>query len=232
MGPYLQRIRSFFRFSLRSLLVAMTIVCVALGTWIRSAVEQHQTVKQLTAGKATVLFDYQYKDLKYDKTAQPLIGGWLQESWRLYLFHSVTQVSIGAMFHHDTYDRNGGESTYDDDFLISEETYSLLKSLKLKSLSLCAANMSNDELKHIAQIRTLEELTLDAVPIDGDGLAHLARLPRLKSLSLWQTRLADENLDGLLKIRTLKGVSVGETFVTPAGAERVRNAMPECKVHY
>lgn len=211
----------------------VTLVCVALGTWVRNAIEQHRIVQQLTAGGARVLYDYEYKNEEYDKNAQPWLNGWWTEGWRLYLFHSVAHLSIGAMFHHDTYDRNGGEHTYDDDFFISEETYSLLRSLNgITSLSLNAANMSNDDLRHIAQMRSLEEIGLEAVPIDGEGLAHLAKMPRLKGLSLWMTRLSDDTLDGLLKIKRLESVSVGETFVTPEGAERVRRALPDCKVYY
>lgn len=102
----------------------------------------------------------------------------------------------------------------------------------ITSLSLNAANMSNDDLRHIAQMRSLEEIGLEAVPIDGEALAHLAKMPRLKGLSLWMTRLSDDTLDGLLKIKRLESVSVGETFVTPQGAERVRRALPDCKVYY
>ncbi len=221
------------RFGLRSMLIVMTLVCVTLGIWIQRAVEQHRIVEHLEARGTTVFYDYQFEGDAYNKLATPRFGGWFSNDWRHHLFHSVVGIRIGAYFRTDTYDESPGPHMYDKEFLIDDDTWAMLKSLdEVTYLALNAANVSNDELRHVADMLRIEELALDSVPIDGDGLAHLANLPALRSLSLWGTRLSDENLDGLLKIRTLKSVSVGETFVTPKGAERVRQAMPNCKVNY
>ena len=54
-------IRSWFRFSLRTLLLATTVLCVWLAMQVNAARRQKEAVKVILGAGGTVRYDYQYK---------------------------------------------------------------------------------------------------------------------------------------------------------------------------
>ena len=77
--------RRWFKFSLRTLLVVMTALCVWLGFKVNAARRQKEAVTAIFKAGGTVSFDYQmvpdgplYDDFKIDTAALPRGPDWLR----------------------------------------------------------------------------------------------------------------------------------------------------------
>jgi hypothetical protein len=60
--------RRWFRYSLRTLLLAVTLVAVALAYWVNGAERQRRAVAAIEAAGGTVRYDY-------ERTKSPTIAG-------------------------------------------------------------------------------------------------------------------------------------------------------------
>mgnify|MGYP001370524804 CR=1 FL=1 len=80
---------------------------------------------------------------------------------------------------------------------LKPEHLSLLSTLKLTCLFIHNRNLSTEDLKAIAEVKTLEKLKLTAVKIidtDKTGMEALARMNRLQSVELYDTEYSLEAL--------------------------------------
>lgn len=102
----------------------------------------------------------------------------------------------------------------------------------LRGVSLGKTNVSDEGLRELASISTLEELSFPQTSVTDEGVSVLPSLERLWLLDLAETQVTDKAIDHLMKVKSLKMVWLSRTEVTPGGAERLRKALPECKVHY
>ena len=89
----------------------------------------------------------------------------------------------------------------------------MLNRTNLRSLRIDHTSITDEGLKHLGGLSTLEVLKLSGCPITDDGLGHLAGLGELWMLHLDHTAITDEgliHLSGLAKLRTLdlRGTSV------------------------
>lgn len=102
----------------------------------------------------------------------------------------------------------------------------------LRGVGLGKTNVTDEGLQELASISTLEEVSLPQTSVTDIGISALPSLGRLWLLDLKETQVTDNAIDELMKIKTLKMVWLSGTEVTAAGAERLRKALPLCKVHY
>lgn len=102
----------------------------------------------------------------------------------------------------------------------------------LKVLGLGKTNITEAGLRALSTISTLEQLNFRDTIIRDEGVALLMSLPRLRSLNLDGTQVTDDVVNHLSRFKNLKDVRLSRTDVTSEGAERLRRALPECKVHF
>jgi len=81
-----------------------------------------------------------------------------------------------------------------------------LKSLEILELSRCA--ISDESLDSIASLQGLRELYLDGTPITNDGLSGLISLSELHTLGLAQTSITLDGLKSLTELPSLQLVSI------------------------
>lgn len=62
----------FLRISLRNLMIFVTITCVWIGWWIKSAMDQKNAVKQM--GNGACSYDFEYDDYGKSRVFQSLVG--------------------------------------------------------------------------------------------------------------------------------------------------------------
>jgi hypothetical protein len=97
-------------------------------------------------------------------------------------------------------------------------------------LLLHRTKITDDGLRHLGSLSSLELLGLDDTRIAGQGLRHLATLPNLRELGLSGTKLTDNALQYLQRFHQLKRLEIGYAGISGPGAAALRKALPQCSV--
>lgn len=108
----------------------------------------------------------------------------------------------------------------------------IAKMPRLEELNLNWTHITDAGLAVVGGMRSLKCLYLDGTRVSDAGLAALVDLPHLEWLFAAETDLSDAAVANLVRCRRLKHVDVVRTRITEAGAERVRSALPTCKVDH
>ena len=92
--------------------------------------------------------------------------------------------------------------------------------------------VGDDGVRHLTGLTQLRGLHLGETKVTDAGLAHLEKLSRLEKLWLDDTEVSDASVDRLSKLRGLRELHVRRSRLTPAGVERLRAALPSCRVFH
>lgn len=93
----------------------------------------------------------------------------------------------------------------------------------LAELDLSGADISDEQLAHVASLNTLAWLGLNGTPIGDAGLAHLADRHALKTLLLGGTRVTDSGLKSLAGLNALEEINLEGTAVGDAGLVHLKS---------
>ncbi|MCE9524458.1 MAG: hypothetical protein K8R36_00220 [Planctomycetales bacterium] len=108
---------------------------------------------------------------------------------------------------------------------------SVAKLKHLKELWITSTPISDAGLVHLQELVDLERLVLNSTPISDDGLKNFRGMKKLKSLHLVNCGgITDKGIDELENLKSLEQLYVESTRVTAAGADRLRAALPNCKI--
>jgi internalin A len=96
---------------------------------------------------------------------------------------------------------------------------SFLKSMSgLKSLALCSMLISDDNLKYIASLSSIEHLAIeDSNKLSGIGFFYLQDMPKLESLLLSESSINDLGMREIGKLLHLKRLVLSYTNITDIG---------------
>jgi hypothetical protein len=196
-----------FRFSLKLLFAAVTIVCVWLGTVSYKANRQRQAVEMVHALGGRVSYahqwDYSGRFPKEIKGAQPPGPEWLRSLVGVHYFTDVTFVSV-----------NGPDV---DDADIKE--FAWLP--HLKGIGLLGTAVGDGSLDLLRSARTLRWLYLERTGITDAGLARIRRFPNIESLTLGKTAVTDSGLIHLAALGNLQELDLTDTAVSDAGLSTI-----------
>ena len=81
-------------------------------------------------------------------------------------------------------------------------------------------------------LANLEDLDLNATRVTGAGLVGLSGLTNLKRLDLSRTEVTDAGLVHLKGLKNLRRLNLNLTPVTDAAAQRLQEALPDCRIEY
>ena len=150
--------RRWYQFSLRTLLVVVTLICVGPGGYLvyqqRLAKREEEAVKALSQSPANQLYirPHWLRTLLARRTAGHVVG-------------------IGLC----------SRETKDADFAPLAELSGLVW------LDLIDTEVTDDGLAHLSGLTSLKQLRLDETEVTDAGLEHLARLKNLTLLNLYKT---------------------------------------------
>ena len=204
-----QGLKSWKRFSLRSLFVLMTLCCLVFGLWAA-----YVNPYRLQANALALV-----NRLQGNAATSPAEGA----AWNRWLvtaflgddaFVRVTEVDLA------------GRKVDDDDLR------SLAGLILLKKLALDYTSVTDDGIAALRSMRDLEELSLRYTGVSDRGAAHIAALPKLKTMHLTGTELSDAAVDDLAQHDQLAELFIRWTHITSAGADRLAAALPDCAVHH
>jgi hypothetical protein len=183
--PVPKKPRCWFRYSLRTLLLLITLLCFWIGWQVNRAQRQKQTVASIRAVGGLVHYEHERlegEDGVPDLPERPLPGpDWLHELLGVDYFASVEYVML------------------EED--VPENVLKGLAHLKgLKYLDFNGSGTLNDEdLSYIARVHSIEGLTLDGKNLTSRGLDSLKSMKQLRQLSINHKALTTTRLAELMR---------------------------------
>ena len=203
--------RSWLRLSIRTLLVAVTLLCVWLAYAAHRARLQEDLVRRINAnGGGAFGYHHEMDEAgQHIPDAEPPGPLWLR---RLIGDHAFLRIR------------------YVGTYKVREEEMQLISEFpSIEELSL-DESVRDEWLKHLAPLRNLKTLTLESAHISDHGIEHLAGLRKLEFLNLTHARVTDEGLKHLANLRNLKELILDYTQVTADGADWLRQHLSQVKV--
>ena len=216
----LNRFLPRLRFSLRAMLVVLTLVGCALG-WLMlkrsEARQEREAAESLSNLNAMVLYDYG----PFEMLSQPTPPGprWLTALLGENLFVHVQQVSFPYV------DGVLPEQPYRVDRRdLSDRDLALVGRFKhLKGLNLSGFPIRSAALADIEHLSSLIDLSLGVTAIDNEALKHVGKLINLQKLNLWNTNITSDGLKHLAELGQLRMLHVGGTRVSDEGLVHLAN---------
>ena len=198
--------RRWYQFSLRTLLVVMTLACVAFA-WTGWRIQQARVNRDgLAAAQKTV--DTAIEKAAEERAAIMKLGGWLEPK----IIHRRPQTWLEKVF----FDSGGPDDPADDWILWAYG----------------GVSFGDADLKHFSTLTVLHVLTLDDSNVTDAGLMHLKGLTDLESLFLDGTKVTDAGLEHLKGLTSLLGLFLSDTEVTDEGVEKLQQALPNCTIQF
>jgi hypothetical protein len=116
---------------------------------------------------------------------------------------------------------------------INDSDLALLRGLPhLKSLHLASTHVTDAGLVNVQGLTELVELSLPDTQVGGQGLANLEGLKQLQWLDLDGTQVTDADLIHFRGMKNLTTLRLKRTKVTNAGAQELQKALPNCKITF
>jgi hypothetical protein len=200
--------RRWLQYSLRTLLVATTLLAIAcswLAVKLLQARRQREAVVALEKLGGHVIYHWQL-DAQGQWLRNPQRPGrtWLRGLLGDDLFQSVHTVEL-------------------DDTQITDAGLALLERLsQLRNVHLGGTPITDVGLEHLKNISQLQYLFLAGTPVTDAGLEHLKGLSELQELWISDTRVTSAGLEHLKGLRQLHTLDLRRTQVTDAGLDHLK----------
>ncbi|PHS03157.1 MAG: hypothetical protein COA78_18855 [Blastopirellula sp.] len=229
-----------FRFSLRTIMILITLICVALtpvGMRINQGYKQQQAVAWVLENGGSVEYQYRYHEIKYGNregtwvqlpTSIYSTPKWLRDIFGNNFFETVIAVSLSPDYRTDKiilnqpFDPSGNVqiNTENSPSIFFHKKHSSAIALQVTDINILAQFSSLEmvnltgtqitDLSPLAKHQNLRVLYLGETPISD--LAPLARLEKIEYLFLNDTRIA--NISLLSEFKELRCVDISGTQVT------------------
>ncbi|MEX2121211.1 MAG: hypothetical protein WD847_16580 [Pirellulales bacterium] len=204
------------QYSMRSMLLLITIVGVVLGDYVNDVRRQRAAVAELDELGGWCFYEYEWddqRDLPKQAVSGPPGPNWLIKVLGVDMFHPVVAVTFV-------------DAEVDDEDLV------LLRSLpRVRNLNLRFANVTDVGLSKIALLKRLEVLNVSQTHISDAGLLHIQALKELRSVDLCGTKVTDAGLQNLEALSKLEKVYLENSGVTDEGFHRLQRARPGVRRH-
>jgi Leucine-rich repeat (LRR) protein len=203
--------RPRLRFSLLTLLIAITVLSLWLGWQTFLANRQKAAVDAIGDAEGIVIFaDDSRTSAPVPNSEQQAFGERLRESIGLDYFRTAKTVDFAT---------NNGRRRRTREPKVTQQSLDHIASLvDLETLELSHnETIDDDALSQLSGLQKLKTLYLYHTSVEGPGLAHLVALPKLESLSLSRTPLRDEGLKPIGEIGQLRWLQLEHTQITDDG---------------
>jgi hypothetical protein len=221
--------RRWAQFSLGTMFVIVTALCVWLGVFVNRANRQRETVVAIGARGGYVVYEFDRPpsvDAPWRERFRSVVGrDYLENIIEVHLYaNQETQNGQEERFHEELQRRHLGYKfmghidlaeigpPVDDHFLkvVAELT-------KVEVLHLAWNGIGDAALAHLAGLTNLRLLNLQHTNVTDSGLAALAGLTRLEYIWLKGTHVTDAGLVHLRGLTQLEGLDLDYTQITDAG---------------
>jgi hypothetical protein len=210
-----KRKRRWFQFSLRTLMIGVTIAALACG-WLVSKIERKRQERE--AAEAIVklggfaFYDCEWTTQGLNFSNRPRGPAWLRKLLGENFFSEFELVSL-------------------DKVQEAEAALGNLRGLThVKFLTLSRINFTDADLEKLDELRDLQSLDLSETKVTDTGLVNLRGFTQLNSLELSRTNVTDAGLKHLKGLTKLQTLYLNRTKVTNVGVKDLRKALPGCEI--
>lgn len=211
--------RRWLRFSLRTFLIIVTLICIWSAWHVDRARRQKVAAEAVRSYGGWVYYDYQFDDDPQrpkkitDKSPWP---SWLVETFGVDMFHNVVEVNL--VYSNDSGKREETWNT-SDEIIPNLEGFPRLRRLYLQSTQVTDATMP-----HIRRLRKLETFFVwDAEKLSDEGVEYLAHLDRLSSIHISNSRIGDESLRIFAQLPRIARLSLQGNHFSDRGLRFLRD---------
>ena len=223
--------RRWRQFSLRTLLVAMLLLCILFGLFairLQRARRQAAAVATIRAVGGEVFYDYEQRYEGRAPAVPSKVPKWLFAWLGPDFFHDVIEVAMDSGASPSTpadasrcwtavSQLRNVEGIRANGAWINDETFeAVARQRRLRRLFLRKGNITGKQLKPLGVLKNLEVLALDYNPIGDDGARHLSEFPKLTTLGLNETEIGDEGVACIVRNRVIRSLYLSKTRVTDA----------------
>lgn len=206
-----------WRFSLKSLLLLVTLAAVFfgwMGTRVHQAHQERIAIAEIAKSGGVFEYDYAYHEIGKPKTgASPNGHPWLRSLLGDEFFDSPISLYLY---------NSRNTSTQIPRLWAFRET--------LRWLSLGGSTVVDAELRHVAQMSELQYLNLRGTGITDNGVKHLEPLIRMKGLDLMGCPVTDTSVPLLARFDSLEYLNVCGTELSQRGITQLHNALSDCDI--
>ncbi len=192
-----------FRFSIRTVLVIVALVAIALGFYIMPGIEQERRIDRLSNLGARINY---LDELPYGNSAHPMPGpDWARNILGEHFFTTPSEV----LFIGDCADTPAAVE------LISGFPF-------VKRLTLGAPSPSAADLSKLRRIRCLENLSAVDLRFGDDAVKEIGTFQSLKQLQLRNCNISDNGVENISHLDQLEWLDLGENpSISDAGVQAI-----------
>ena len=197
------------RFSVGSLLIVTSIICVTMGFW------------------SVYVDPYRAQAVSRDKV-QSLGGQWHStpatgSQWHRWLVE--TMLGAGEFAEIDEVDLRKCQ--------VDNNELGALSGLKwVRVIYLDRAEVTDDNIYVISNLTRLVTLSLAYTQVTDRGIAQLRQLENLDTLTLTGVPISDESIPPFETLASLRELYIRWTKISPAGAREIEETLPTCSVFH
>jgi hypothetical protein len=200
------------RYSLKFLLLAMTLACIFTGYWVTSAKQQKQAVEIIQRAGGSVKYDYQLAG-----ATEPPEPKWMIDRLGVDFFHTVEWAAEWHEMrpgdrHYEIFGKRGGGRVFADDAFVRVVD----RLPRLKSLEVVTFDTSFAGLAFLSKLDYLQRFVIsyrgapDSRPAVGSGLARLSDRTMLQELSIKSLDRPEDGLAFLERLTDLQSLAIQE----------------------
>jgi hypothetical protein len=195
--------RTWYRFTLRSLILLLTIACIWLAIVFNQCRRQRRAVESIVNAGGQVTFDYQAK-AKRGEDATPPGPPWLRSLIGEEMFRTPACVII----------RGDG---IDDAFLAVH----LPGVRSVEILSIKSDLVTDKAMANVAELRKLKWLSIDSSQITDMGLADLPSIDEWEVFALDCPRVTDAGMTHVAALKRIDTFVLNCERLTPSGIRQL-----------
>jgi len=200
--------RRWAQFSLATMLLVVTVLCVSLSVVVNWAHRQRDAVAAIQAFGGGAKYA-EPDDEASEAFPKPFLRRWLPLDY----FDKVREVYLYRT-------------------QVTDAGLAQLQSLtELEELDLRGTQVTGAGLAHLQGLTRLQVLFVTGIQFKDAELVHLQRLANLQWLSLDRTQVTDAGLAHLHVLHGLRVLFLNGTHVTDAGLAQLRQALPNRQIY-
>jgi hypothetical protein len=193
------RRRRWFRFSLRTFLIAFTLASLAFGFFFNRVQNERRAAKAIGEAHGEIVYHWQIRLPGSDAKVQPTPPGpqWLRERIGPHWFDRIVEVGLNGFINNGDKNRFAVVGPY------------LTKLWSLRSLSLWGEELDDNEYRLLGRLTQLEKLRVSQeTPMRPQHAAALARATSLRELHLDNAKISPEALKELAKLPNMEALDI------------------------
>jgi hypothetical protein len=225
--------RRWFRFSLRTFLIVITLFSVWLGWKVNAAHEQRRAV---AAVRPLGLIRYDYELAPNTMALKPLPElDYCSSLLGVDFFHCVAEISFceespkkcGDVLRQFGHFPRLRVVLLNEDSLHDEDLRGLENLTGLEYLWLNKNEISGTGFKYLVNSRNLKLLSVADNPVTDESLETISNLPELSDIRLENTNVTDACIESLARLPRLTLVQIFGSHITGDGVRRLKQLRPK-----